>query len=230
MLGVPGRHRPFGGRLVHQLQPAPRTLPIVEPLKRVTQRPADEEVCELCGAGMSQRHPHLLDPAAQHIICACAVCAALFAERAGARFKRIPDLARRLDDFRLTDGEWDGLRVPASLAFFVRRSASGDVRATYPGPNGPVETLPPLAAWHAILVNNPSLDGLQPDIEALVLSRVERANSPRRMSLVMPIDACHRLADLLRRHWRGPNGGADAWMHIDQFFADLNGVLRPARA
>ena len=229
MLGVPGQHR-HGGRLVHQLQSAPRSLPSVDALRRVAQRPPDDEVCELCGAGISRRHPHLLDPAAQHIICACAVCATLFAERAGARFKRVPDLARRLDDFRLTDAEWDALHVPASLAFFVRRSSMGDVRATYPGPSGMIETLPPLAAWHAILLNNPSLDGLQPDIEALVLSRVDRSNGQRRMSLVAPIDTCHRLVDTLRKHWRGPNGGTDAWAHIDAFFADLAGVLRPARA
>jgi len=215
---------------VHQLQSAPRPLPTVDAISRVAQRPADDEVCELCGAGISQRHPHLLDPAAQDIICACAVCATLFAERAGARFKRVPDLARRLDDFRLTDAEWDGLHVPAGLAFFVRRSATGDVRAIYPGPNGPIEVLPPLAAWHAILVNNPSLDSLQPDVEALVLSRVDRSNGERRMSLVAPIDACHRLVDMLRTHWRGPNGGANAWMHIDGFFADLAGLVHPARA
>ena len=38
----------------------------------------------------------------------------------------------------------------------------------------------------------------------------------------MPIDACYRLVGLVRMHWRGFDGGSEAWAAIDTFFAELN--------
>lgn len=36
-----------------------------------------------------------------------------------------------------------------------------------------------------------------------------------------PIDACFRLAGLLRRHWHGLSGGTEVWKQMSQFFAEL---------
>jgi hypothetical protein len=40
-------------------------------------------------------------------------------------------------------------------------------------------------------------------------------------ALLVPIDACYRLVGLVRRHWKGFDGGAEAWAAIDAFFDDL---------
>ena len=42
-----------------------------------------------------------------------------------------------------------------------------------------------------------------------------------------PIDACYRLVGLVRLHWRGFDGGAEAWHGIDGFFDDLREQARP---
>ena len=44
----------------------------------------------------------------------------------------------------------------------------------------------------------------------------------------MPIDACYRLVGLVRLHWRGFDGGSEAWAAIDTFFAELNERARRA--
>ena len=38
----------------------------------------------------------------------------------------------------------------------------------------------------------------------------------------MPIDACYRLVGLVRLHWRGFDGGSEAWRAIDAFFDELH--------
>ena len=43
-----------------------------------------------------------------------------------------------------------------------------------------------------------------------------------RECLLVPIDACYRLVGLVRMHWRGFDGGSEAWAAIDAFFAELN--------
>jgi hypothetical protein len=55
---------------------------------------------------------------------------------------------------------------------------------------------------------------LEPDVEALLVRR-EPATC-----LLVPIDACYRLVGLVRRTWRGFDGGAEAWRDVDGFFAD----------
>ena len=44
---------------------------------------------------------------------------------------------------------------------------------------------------------------------------------PREIDAVFPVDACYRLVGLVRLHWKGFDGGAEAWAAIDAFFAEL---------
>jgi hypothetical protein len=39
--------------------------------------------------------------------------------------------------------------------------------------------------------------------------------------LLVPIDVCYELVGLVRTHWKGFDGGTEAWERIDGFFADL---------
>jgi hypothetical protein len=45
--------------------------------------------------------------------------------------------------------------------------------------------------------------------------------------LLVPIDACYRLVGLVKRHWRGFDGGSEAWAAIDGYFASLQAEARP---
>ncbi len=89
--------------------------------------------------------------------------------------------------------------------------------AFYPSPAGATESLLSLAAWEALVADNPWLTELKPDVEALLVNRVEGAREYYRV----PIDRCYELVGLIRAHWRGMSGGSEAWSAIHEFFARL---------
>ena len=63
---------------------------------------------------------------------------------------------------------------------------------------------------------------LKPDIEALLVNRVGRAHgSAQAEYYIAPIDDCYRLVGVIRMHWKGLSGGAEAWTEIGRFFSDL---------
>ena len=74
--------------------------------------PRSEESCELCSAALGREHPHLLEPESRQIYCACGACALLFDGIPKSRYKRIPRDARYLQDFEMTDAQWENLRIP----------------------------------------------------------------------------------------------------------------------
>jgi hypothetical protein len=163
------------------------------------------ERCELCGAVIAADHRHLLDPESRGLLCACRPCALLF-ER-GGRYRLIPTDRRRLDD--VPDLEWEELRLPVDVAFFLHDSAAGRDMAFYPGPMGATESQLPLQLG--------VLRTIQPDVEAVLVDRHLGA----RRHWIVPIDDCFRLVGLVRTHWRGLTGGKDVWAEIARFFDDL---------
>ena len=183
----------------------------------VRPRPSDEEQCELCSQTIAPGHPHLFDPANRQLLCACEPCALLFSEQAATRFLRVPTGSRFLPDFRLSDARWDSFLLPVDMAFFFDNRQAGKVTAIYPSPGGPVESLLSLEVWHALKQENPRLQQMQPEVEALLVNRVKGA----RDYYLVPIDQCYELVGLIRSHWKGLAGGAEVWQEIDRFFAHL---------
>jgi hypothetical protein len=59
-------------------------------LRQFARRPRAVERCELCSNEIGGRHPHLIEPVARKLVCACDACALLFSGREGARYKRVP--------------------------------------------------------------------------------------------------------------------------------------------
>lgn len=175
------------------------------------------ERCDLCGAALSAEHPHLFEPASRRVACACRPCAVLFSGGAGAKYRRVPRRVEYLPDLRLTDEQWEGLPIPINLAFFFRSTTAGKVVALYPSPAGATESLLDPETWDELRRDNPVLDGMEPDTEALLVNRV----GPAREHYVAPIDECYRLTGLIRAHWRGLSGGTAVWAEIAQFFAGL---------
>lgn len=172
----------------------------------------------MCGAGLADEHQHLVEPASRQIVCSCDACAILFSGQTATKYKRIPREARFLADFRLSDAQWDGLMIPISLAFFFHSTPDGKTVALYPSPAGPTESLLTLDAWGEIVGDNPALQRLEPDVEALLVNRV-RAEAHE--YYIVPIDECYKLVGLIRTSWRGLSGGAEVWEEIGRFFGAL---------
>jgi hypothetical protein len=172
-----------------------------------------EERCDTCGAGLTKEHGHTFDPASRLIRCACESCEILYS----GMYRPIPRRVQALRNFVISDGQWDDLMIPISLAFFSRVTPLKKVVAQYPGPAGSAESLLRLNAWEEICAANPELRDLQPDVEALLVNRV----GATRDYFIVPIDECYKLVGLIRLHWRGLSGSAVVWGEISRFFAEL---------
>jgi Family of unknown function (DUF5947) len=175
------------------------------------------EQCELCSVRLAPAHRHLLEMATRRIVCSCDPCALRFENVIAGKFKLIPRDARPLPDFQMTDAEWEGLSLPISLAFFFYDTPNEKMVAYYPSPAGATESLLPLTAWETLAVANPILRDMRPDVETLLVNRVNET----REYFLAPIDVCFELVGLIRVHWRGFSGGEDVWREIDGFFARL---------
>ncbi len=190
--------------------------------KRAT---AAVERCELCGADVAAaEHEHLIEPASRKLLCACRPCAILFSGGVGTKYKSVPRRIRFLPDFKLTDGQWDGLMIPISIAFIFQSTPDGKTVALYPSPAGPTESLLALDSWDEIVRDNPVLREMEPDVEALLVNRVGDA----REHYLAPVDECYKLVGLIRAHWRGFSGGQKVWEEMEAFFAGLKERGSPA--
>jgi hypothetical protein len=188
----------------------------VRKVRRFVSTPSQEH-CDFCRAAIPAGHPHLLDLAGRRLSCACEACAASVPSRADSAYRLVPQRAHVLHDLRLTDAEWEALQIPIGMAFLFHSTPDARPVALYPGPAGATESLLDLESWSGLVASNPALAELQPDVEALLVNRTKG----RRDYYRVPIDRCYLLVGLLRTHWRGLSGGAEAWEAIERFFARL---------
>ena len=151
------------------------------------------------------------------IVCTCDACALRFQNVVEGRFKLIPRDARPLQEFQISDAEWEALALPINLAFFFYSTPAARITAMYPSPAGATESMLSLDAWKNLAANNPALAAMQPDVEALLVNRV----GATRDYFVAPIDVCYELVGTIRKHWRGLSGGEEVWRTIDEFFLRL---------
>ena len=107
--------------------------------------------------------------------------------------------------------------IPIGLAFFVKSSTEGRVLALYPSPAGATESMLDLAAWADIVEENPLLAEMAPDVEGLLVNRLDQEAE----YYLAPIDKCFELVGLIRANWRGLSGGSEVWQKIRDFLADM---------
>jgi hypothetical protein len=195
-------------------------------LRSAAAAQAAQERCDLCGEPIAPEHRHLMDLRNRELQCACRACAVLFDRRAAGagHYRLVPERRLRIVDFDLDELAWEALRVPVDMAFFFRDSAEARVRAYYPSPMGPTESLLGLEAWDGIERANPVLATMQPDVEALLVNRARGA----RGHWIVPIDECYALVGLIRTQSRGLTGGREVWEEIARFHAALDRRSRPA--
>ena len=194
-------------------------------LKRfVRARSVAVERCDLCSIELGPDHLHLVEPATRTLVCACQACAILFSGAAETRYRRVPERVQYLPNFQLSDVQWEGLMIPINMAFFFQSSAAGKVIVLYPSPAGATESLLDFESWQEIVYANPALQEMQPDTEALLVNRVQRASE----YFIVPIDQCYRLVGLIRTKWKGLSGGTEVWEAINGFFAEMKEKAAPA--
>jgi hypothetical protein len=200
-------------------------LAVLQRIRRPAPVARAGDRCEMCAEDIPDEHGHVVDIEGRSLLCACRACALLFtnAGAAGGRYRTVPDRYVAVTPFELSPGRWDELAIPVSMAFFLPSSTSGHTACFYPSPAGATESLLPMAAWAEMEAANPALGTVEPDVEAVLV----RARGNGFDGYVVPIDACYELVGMLRTHWRGFDGGAEAHAKIEEFF---DGVARRAGA
>ncbi|MGD9721999.1 MAG: DUF5947 family protein [Pirellulales bacterium] len=188
-------------------------------LRTFAQRPraAAHAQCELCTARLDNEHEHVVERATGRIACCCGACALLFRTGDTTRYRTVPRDVTRLTGFRMTDAQWSNLAIPIGLAFLYVSSRAEGVIAVYPSPAGGTESHPMPEAWQELVTENPVLTELAPDVEALLVNRIDGARECYRV----PINECYKLVGLVRRRWRGFTGGVALWHEIANFFTAL---------
>jgi hypothetical protein len=180
---------------------------------------APEERCGFCSVPIPEEHGHVAEVEKRNLLCVCRACYLLFEQPGAARgkYRSVPSRYLRLSDLALTDAQWDRLQIPVGMAFFFQNSALNRTLAFYPSPAGAAESALPLDTWDEIVQANPALRGLAADVEAMLVRRMREG----REYYIVPIDACYELAGLMRRRWKGFDGGEEARRAIEAFFAGL---------
>src|ERR671913_1213816 len=144
--------------------------------KEATEAAAQEEYCDLCGQIIppDPDHRHLMEVSTREIMCVCRPCSILFDSEAASegRYRIIPDRHLFLEDFEMSDVQWERLRIPVDMAFLFYSTPAERVAAFYPSPMGPTESLLKLSAWEELERYNPVLEGMQRDVEALPVNRI----------------------------------------------------------
>lgn len=189
-------------------------------LRQFARRERPAERCELCSAGLGPGHSHLIEVPQRRLLCACESCAILFSSQ-GRKFKRVPRQVRALMNFTLTEAEWTSLSVPINMAFFFHNSLDDRIVALYPSPAGATESSLGLEYWSELVARNPFLNEMQPDVEGLLINRLNYARDGKAEYFVLPIDECYKLTGLIRLHWKGLSGGAEVWGELNDFFTGL---------
>jgi hypothetical protein len=212
-----------------------RAGPPLAALRRIARSrptPAAGERCDMCTAALAATHSHVVDLHSRALLCACRPCYLLFTdEQAALHYRAVPERYLSLPDSALDERAWDELQIPVGLAFLFRNSVQGRMVAFYPGPAGATESDLPLPAWDRIVARAPQLALLRADVEAVLVRRPARPGDTRPADAgchLVPIDACYELVGRLRTRWRGFDGGPEAHQAIDEFFARVRSLSRPA--
>jgi hypothetical protein len=196
-------------------------------LQRIGQKrtAVAQELCELCGNPLAPEHDHLVELPGRKLHCCCGACAILFSGQQNVHYRRVPRDVFVLDGFEISDATWESMHLPIDLAFFFAHGSPPQVTALYPSPAGAVESLLALDTWQDLVRDQPRLQRIEPEVEALLVNRVGQS----RQYFLAPIDQCFRLVGQIRKSWRGLSGGAQVWGDIARFFDELHqrAVHRP---
>lgn len=177
------------------------------------------ERCEMCAEPIGAEHSHVANVEQRSIMCACRSCYLLFTAKGAShgRHRAVPQRFRRDPQFARADRVWESAGIPVSMAFLFVNSIQNATVAFYPSPAGATESLLPPESWSELLADNPAFADIEPDVEALLLTRGPSGFE----AFLVPIDVCYELVGHVRLHWKGFDGGTEAWAVINGFFDRL---------
>ncbi|SFP69286.1 DUF5947 family protein [Amycolatopsis rubida] len=187
--------------------------------RTLAPRPAPGERCELCAEPVGAGHGHVIDLQTRQILCSCRGCYLLFAPQGsgGRRHRAVPQRIRHRPKFPAGAALWESAGIPVRTAFLFYNSVEQRPVGFYPSPAGATESLLPLDAWNDLLAAEPAFAPIEPDVEALLITRDDTGYE----AFLAPIDACYELVGLVRSRWRGFDGGSEAHQAMAEFFAAL---------
>jgi hypothetical protein len=190
---------------------------LISKLRKIaTSTPVEEvEMCNFCGRTLSPDHRHLVDLSAMKFMCTCEMCMVTLAE--SSTYKPLPQRSIELINFNLSDALWSDFLIPVNMAFFVLSSARNGAVAYYPAPTGATESKLKMEAWDKLVLLNPVLNDLAPDLEALLINRLDEQGQ----YYIVPIDSCYKLIGMIRVAWKGIFGGKEVNDIIRKFFIEL---------
>jgi hypothetical protein len=173
------------------------------------------EHCDLCGLTIPEDHRHLLALVERRIVCSCEAC---WAMRAGeGDYRPVGNRTLWLSELDIPDDLWASFQIPIGLTFFMESTVTACVVAMYPSPAGATESELHFDSWSRMLVLNPVLAGLEPDVEGLIINRL----SDPPTYVIAPIDTCYALTGTIKAHWEGISGGGAVEDAVEGFFERL---------
>jgi hypothetical protein len=190
---------------------------LISKLRKIAAPVQEEgvEQCDFCGTVLPDDHRHLVDLSEMKFMCSCEMCVILMAE--SGKYKPIPQRTLELKEFEMSEELWSDFRIPVNMAFFVSDSKADGALAYYPAPTGATESQLKMAPWNQLKKLNPVLETLTPDLEALIVNRLDNANQ----YFIIPIDTCYKLIGMIRTSWQGISGGTHVNKIINDFFNEL---------
>jgi hypothetical protein len=174
-----------------------------------------EEKCFFCAASLPQTHSHLVDVGSMKFLCTCDACKIIMAGRKG--LSALPNRYLALTDLNLSDELWADFLIPVNMAFFTISSLRNSAVAYYPAAAGATESKLKLDAWTRLVDINPVLKSLVPDLEALLVNRLD--DIPQ--YFLVPVDSCYELIGRIRISWKGIFGGKEVNDTIREFFKNV---------
>ncbi|HEX4374732.1 MAG TPA: DUF5947 family protein [Puia sp.] len=174
-----------------------------------------EEKCFFCGASLLQTHSHLADIGAMKFICTCEACKIIMSGKNG--LVSLPQRYLALENLDLSDELWADFLIPVNMAFFTISSSRNSAVAYYPAAAGATESKLKLDAWSRLVDLNPVLKNLTPDLEALLINRLDE--TPQ--YFLVPVDSCYELIGRIRISWKGIFGGKEVNDTIREFFKNV---------
>lgn len=190
---------------------------LISRLRKIAVPSTEEgvELCNFCGSVLPADHRHLVHLSEMKFMCTCEMCMILMAENKS--YKPLPQRYLHLEDFNMPDEVWSDFLIPVNMAFFVLSATRNGAVAYYPAPTGATESKLKMEPWIQLAQLNPLLHDLTPDLEALLVNRLDQKGQ----YYIVPIDSCYKLIGMIRISWKGIFGGTEVNDIIRQFFSDL---------